>query len=173
MDPVSIAHALRRAQQVLTRKPELARHEDVPARAVHAGGLRTDIESPLGAVLSTDLGPTLGGEGAGVPPGWLMRAGLASCLCTAVAMHAARRGIELRRLEVQALSHSDARGLLEIEPAVSPGPLELTLEVRIEADGVDAASLRELVTWSDAHSPVSDAMHRSLDVQLRIDTGAG
>jgi organic hydroperoxide reductase OsmC/OhrA len=131
--------------------------------------LQARVDLPGGAALYTDLPPSIGGEGAGVPPGWLMRAGLAACLTTAVALRASCQGIKLRALSVSAHSESDARGLLGGEPAVAAGPLSLTMDVAIEAEDADAATLRELVAWADAHSPVSDAMRRAIDLRIRIE----
>lgn len=172
MDQQSIAEAVQRLELAFARKPGLARHADAPACATLADGLRVRVDLPDGAALYTDLPPPLGGEGAGVPPGWLMRAGLAACLTTAVALRAACLGIVLRSLSVRAHGESDARGLLGGEPAVAAGPLGLTLSVAIEADGVGAAALQELVAWADAHSPVSDAMRRALDLRVRVETTA-
>ncbi|WP_298833382.1 OsmC family protein [uncultured Piscinibacter sp.] len=172
MDAKSIAEAVQRVEQAFARKPGLARHDDLPALATLAEGLRVRVELPGGAALYTDLPPQMGGEGAGVPPGWLMRAGLASCLTTAVALRAACLGIELRALSVRALSESDARGLLDVEPAVAAGPLGLTLNVALEAVGADEATLRELVAWADAHSPLSDAVRRAIDLRVRFEAQA-
>jgi uncharacterized OsmC-like protein len=170
MDSKSIADAVQRVETAFVRKPGLALHDDVPACAEYVDGLRTRIATPTGRSIQTDLDALLGGDGDGPSPGWLMRAGLAACLCSSVALNAARRGIALTRLEVRALSTSDARGLLQVEPAVPAGPLQLRLEVTIAADGADAAMLHELVAWSDAHSPVSDALRRAIDLQLHVDT---
>lgn len=173
MDNPSIARALQRVEEAFARKPALARHDDSPARAIWDGGLQTRVDLPGGGALQTDLAAVMGGDGAGVPPGWLMRAGLASCLTSAVALRAAREGVTLRRLEVQVHSVSDARGLLGGEPDVPAGPLSLRLDVSIEAEGVDESDLRALVAWADAHSPVSDALRRAIDLQMRVEAGAG
>lgn len=165
MDRSAIAHALQRAEDAFLRKPALALHDDAPATAVLGPGLRAQITSSTGMALQTDLPSTMGGDGDGPSPGWLMRAGLAACLSTAVAMRAARRGITLRRLEVTAESRSDARGLLGDGPV---GPLALSLRVHIESDDADDATLCELVAWADAHSPVSDALRRTIDLRLQI-----
>lgn len=173
MDNASMAQALERTARAFTRKPGLAVQDDTPARATLVGGARTRIEAPDGTLLHTDLDAGMGGDGQGVSPGWLMRAGLASCLATAVALRAARQGIALQRLEVRAGSRSDARGLLGCGADVPPSPLHVSLVVTLGAEGVDAAALRELVAWADAHSPVSEALRRALDVRLQVEVGAG
>jgi organic hydroperoxide reductase OsmC/OhrA len=167
MDTAAIAHALQRAEKAFQRKPALALHDDTPATVVFGDGLIGRVDGADGVPLCTDMPVGMGGDGAGPTPGWLMRAGLASCLGTAIAMRAACLGLVLRRLEVTASGRSDARGLLGDGPV---GPLELGLRVHIEADGVPAERLRELVAWADAHSPVSDALRRPVALGLRVVT---
>lgn len=173
MDHPSIAAAQQRVEETLQRKPGLAVHADVPARAVLVDGLRTEIATPDGETLHTDLPQVIGGEGDGVSPGWLFRAGLASCLATAVAMRAARLGMVLQRLEVRAESESDTRGLLGSAPGVAAAPSGIRLHVTVSAPGTDEAALRDLVAWADAHSPVGDSVRRALDVALQVDVQAG
>jgi organic hydroperoxide reductase OsmC/OhrA len=115
----------------------------------------------------------LGGNGDEVTPGWLFRAGLASCLATRIAMNAAAEGIELTALDVLATSRSDLRGLLGMADSsnapVGAGPSELQLRVRICAAGVPAERLRLLVENSNLCSPVSAATRDAVPVALRID----
>ena len=51
-----------------------------------------------GETVITDMPTAMGGDGAGPNPGWLLRASMASCTATAIAMRAARLGITLSRL---------------------------------------------------------------------------
>ncbi len=88
-------------------------------------------------------------------------------------MAAAAQGIDLESIDVAASSRSDARGLLGMtgvagEP-IDPGPLELTLHVRISAPGIPPERLRALVEYSHAHSPVSAAMSKSIPISLSIE----
>ena len=106
-------------------------------------------------------------------PGWLLRAGLASCLATRIVMEAASTGICLTRLEVIAKSTSDARGLLGMtgdggEP-VTPAPGEVQLEVRLAATNVARERLRAMIDSSLRCSPVSAALERAVPVGLHID----
>ena len=64
------------------------------------------------------MATSLGGGGSAPSPGWLMRAALASCDATIVAMEAARAGIELTDLTVTVVSESDNRGVLGVGDAV-------------------------------------------------------
>ena len=105
-----LAQALQRAQSVLRRRPEMGLHDDAPATARWQHGTRTVASHANGMQMTTDMPGELGGSGDQVTPGWLFRAGLASCAATSIAMAAAAQQIELTSLEVRATSRSDARG---------------------------------------------------------------
>jgi uncharacterized OsmC-like protein len=124
-----------------------------------------------GAQVLTDMPSELGGSGDAVTPGWLFRAGLASCLATSIAMDAAAEGIELTSLEVLASSPSDLRGLLGMADStgapVGAGPSAIQLRVRIAAAGVSPERLRLLVEKSNRCSPVSAAAREAVPVALR------
>ena len=106
-----IATALQRVESALKRRPCGGTHDDPPATARWQTGLRVASSHANGTQVLTDMPAALGGSGDQVTPGWLLRAGLASCLATRIAMSAAAKGIELTFLEVLASSRSDARGL--------------------------------------------------------------
>ncbi len=171
-----IAAALERAAAMLRRRPQAGLGEDSPATARWEGGLRTRVHGDAGPLLLTDMPAELGGDAGGVTPGWLLRAGLASCAVTRIAMAAAAQGIALQTLEARATSQSDARGLLVLpEPDGRPvpaGPLAMTLQVRIGAAGVPAARLRALVEATTSCSPVTCAVEQPLPVALLIDVAA-
>ena len=90
-----------------------------------------------GHVLVSDMPKAIGGGGATPTPGWFLRAALANCDATAIAMRAAQRGLVLSALEVTVDSQADDRGLLGLRGAgVLPGPT--SMRVRIAAEGVPA-----------------------------------
>jgi len=62
-----------------------------------------------------------------------MRAGLASCTATVIALRAERLGIRLTKLEVTAQSSSDARGMLGLDPSVPAGLVQLDMQVAISS----------------------------------------
>ena len=171
-----ILKAMQRVRAVLARRPEAAIHADEPATARWEEGLRVVTRHANGTQITTDMPAELGGEGNQVSPGWLLRAGLASCLATRIAMEAAAAGICLTRLEVTARSHSDARGLLGMtdergEP-VTPAPGEVQLDVSIDAANVPHERLRAMIEASRRCSPVSAALEQALAVRLRVYIGA-
>jgi len=150
-----IAAAMKRTEDVLRRKPSMGLH---------------------GAHLPTDMPVELGGTGDQVSPGWLFRAGVASCAATSIAMHAAASGIELTVLEVRASSRTDTRGILGMEGedgrAVDAVPREMHLHVRIAARGVAPERLRELVQKARSCAPVGRAVEEALPVNIHVDAEA-
>ncbi len=96
-----IAAALQRVQAVLQRRPESGLHDDSPATARWQRGMRVVSSHANGTEVATDMPAELGGSGDKVTPGWLFRAGVASCAVTTLAMVAVEEGIELSALEVR------------------------------------------------------------------------
>jgi uncharacterized OsmC-like protein len=168
-----IATAIRRVESVLRRRPETGLHDDTPVTARWQGGTRIASSHSNGTQVQTDMPTGLGGSGDQVTPGWLFRAGVASCLATCIAMRAAEAGIELSALEVRASSRSDLRGLLGMQDAmgepVCAGPHDVQLVVRIKAHGIPSEQLRNLVEESHRCSPVHAALRKAVPVALRVD----
>ena len=177
MTTQDIAAAMQRVEKVLRRRPEIGLHDDAPATARWESGTRVVASHANGTQMLTDMPGELGGSGDQVTPGWLFRAGLASCAATRIAMGAAAEGIELATLEVLASSRSDTRGLLGITDAegepVYAGPQDVQLHVRISARGVSPERLRTLVEDGCRCSPVPNALQNAVPVALRIDVDAG
>ena len=171
-----IAAAMERVASVLRRRPQAGVSEDSAATARWDGGLRTSVRSDAGHSVATDMPVEVGGEASAVTPGWLLRAGLASCAVTRIAMAAAADGITLETLEARATSRSDARGMLAIPESdgrpVPAGPLAMELHIRIGASGVPAERLHALVASTTACSPVTCAIEQPLPVSLHVDVAA-
>jgi uncharacterized OsmC-like protein len=172
-----ISETMDRLVSVLKRRPEFGLQDDTPAIARWESGLRVVSSHENGTQLATDMPTELGGLGNEVTPGWLMRAGLASCAATRIAMAAAAEQIELTALEVSTRSRSDARGLFGMADSngasVNAGPRDVELNVRIAAPGIANERLRALVEASHRCSPVSDALCQLVPVSLRIDIDGG
>jgi uncharacterized OsmC-like protein len=168
-----IASAVQRVRSAFTRRPEVAVHDDAPATARWSGGARVVTSHADGAQLLTDMPVELGGTGDQVTPGWLFRAGLASCATTSIVLAAAAEGLELAALEVQVGSRSDARGLLgmndEAGQPVHAGPFEVHLHVQIAAPGVAPERLQALVEAAVRCSPVPSAVTFATPLALRLD----
>ena len=169
----TIAAAMDRVTAALTRKPHAGLKDDLPATVRWAGGLRTVARTEAGAEVATDMPAAIGGDDTGPTPGWLLRAGVAACAVTRIAMEAAARGISLATLEAHVTSRSDLRGLLRVPApdgsAVPAGPLAMDLHVRIGAPGVDADTLRALVAATPGCSPLTCAVEQPLAVGLHVE----
>lgn len=172
-----VATALKRVETVLQRKPQAGLHEDAPATARWQAGTRVVASHGNGTTLETDMPGELGGSGDRVTPGWLFRAGIASCAATSIAFKAAAEGIALDRLEVEAHSQSDTRGLLGMREAdgtfVPAGPRGVELRVRIAARGIDAARLRALVEDGQRCSPIPWAVANAVPLTLQVEVQGG
>lgn len=168
-----LAAALHRAETALRRRPELGVHEDSTATARWLGGTRVVSSHANGTQVESDMPTELGGSGDRITPGWLFRAGIASCAATSIAMLAAAEGIALTALEVRVDSRSDTCGLLGIADAagraVYAGPRDLSLQVQVTAPGVDPGRLRELVQTAVERSPIPNAVRHANELQLRVD----
>ena len=170
-----VAQAMRRVRAALLRKPAMGLHDDSAATARWHGGTRFTAMHISGKLLTTDMPREFGGTADQMTPGWLMRAGIASCYATTIAMHAAERGIELEKLEVRVDSRSDTRGLLGIADgdgtAVRSGPRDLRVQVQIAARGVSEDQVRALVLECEAYAPVPQAVCNAIPIELVVTLG--
>lgn len=166
----SIRSAMERASNYLTEHPDAATASDSAATAVRDDGLRFRIEGPW-APLTSDMTESVGGGASAPSPGWLMRAALAACDATLVAMEAARDGVELTDLQVSVESESDFRGVLGVDPSIPAGPLSVRVRIRLAATDATDEQLREIVERAESRSPVRDALARELAMSTEIVTG--
>ncbi len=163
-----IAEAIERTRNALAADRNAGPSPDRPATAVVEDGLRVRVEGPDGWSVVSDMPPPVGGAGSAPTAGWILRAAWAACDATAIAMRAAELGVVLTHLEVVAESESDFRGLLGVGGDVPAGPVSARMRVRIAADGTEPDRLREIVDWADRHSPVGDALRRSVPVEIEV-----
>jgi uncharacterized OsmC-like protein len=164
-----IRESILNVRSALASKPDAGPAPDRPAIAVIEDGLRCRAEGGDGWAVVTDMPAPVGGGATAPTPGWLIRAALASCAATTIAMRAAELEIPLTRLEVTAESETDMRGLLGAGDGIEPGPASARLRVKLAADA-DAQRLEELVEWADSHSPVGDCVRRAVRVEVEITT---
>jgi uncharacterized OsmC-like protein len=161
---------MRRVEGIL--RPAMSAYAEAPPRPAGKAA-RVVASHANGTQMATDMERVGRRRRNEVTPGWLFRAGFASCAATCIAMGAAAQGIELASLEVVAKSRSDLRGLLGMTDAegarVSAGPRDVELVVRIAAPGVPPERLRALVQESYRCSPISNAVASGVPVELSID----
>jgi uncharacterized OsmC-like protein len=157
----SVRDAVEKLARIFAQQPEKARSKNPPATAVLEGGLRFQVTGTHGERLASDMPPALGGGGSAPNPAWFLRASLASCNATVIAMRAAQIGVTLTSLEVSVSSETDSRGLLGTDDSVSAGLLGLQTHVKIGAENATPDQLREIVHWADEHSPVGCTIRQS------------
>lgn len=170
MSITTIREAIENVSAAISTDPSKARSKNAPATARLTAGLQCEISGPHNERLVTDMPPAMGGTASGPNPGWLLRGALASCTATVIAMRAAKLGMVLSSLEVTVESDSDNRGILGLDEDVSAGLASVRMKVKIGAPEASPATLREIVAWADAHSPVGCTMRQapgcSLDVEV-------
>ena len=164
-----IATTLDNLTAALKAAPEKARAKYASATATLTDGLKCNVTGPYGETIVTDMTKAMGGEATAPNPGWYFRASIAACCSTAIAMNAARRGINLTALEVTVEADGDNRGLLGMDENVSAGHAALRTNVKIAADNATPEQLQELVRFSEAHSPVGCTVRDAPPNTLRID----
>ena len=165
----SIRNAIETTSGRLREHPDAAAATDAAATALLEEGLRVRVAGPNGCV-TTDMSNSVGGGATAPSPGWLLRAALASCDATMVAMEAARDGIELAELTVTVDSDSDFRGVLGVDDAIQPGPLAVRVRVKLAAANATEDQLREIVHRAESRSPVRDAVARAVSMSIEIVT---
>jgi len=165
----SIRNAIEQASAHLSEHPEAAVSTDAAATAVREEGLRFRVDGPKGAV-TTDMANSVGGGATAPTPAWLMRAALASCDATLVAMEAAREGVELTDLRVAVDSESDFRGVLGVDESVHAGPRAIRVRIEVAAGNATEDQLRKIVERAEARSPVRDAVVREVSMTTEIIT---
>jgi uncharacterized OsmC-like protein len=165
----SIRAAIEKTSDYLREHPDEGKGTDAAATAVGEKGLRFRVEGPKGAV-TCDMAESVGGGATAPSPGWLLRAALAACDATAVAMEAARNDIELSDLTVTVESDSDFRGVLGIDGS-DPGPRAVRVLVELAAPDATEDQLHEMVRRAESRSPVRDAIAREVSMTTQIVTG--
>ena len=110
----------------------------------------------------------MGGEGSAPNPGWLLRASMAACTATVIAMQAARLGVELKSLEVSVESESDVRGYVGID-SISTALSAMRMTIKIGAAGVSEMQLREIAERGNAISAVGATLRERPPVALEIE----
>jgi uncharacterized OsmC-like protein len=169
MSTTGLREALESIARVIEEQPEKARATGNPATAHLEQGLRMSVTGPNGESLYTDMPVAVGGGATAARPGWLLRAAVASCTATVIAMRAARLGISLDLLEVSVDSVSDNRGMLGLDDRVSAGMSSIRARVRLSARDASPEQLRELAAWGDAHSPVGCTVRNLPDFRVEVE----
>jgi uncharacterized OsmC-like protein len=169
MTSTNIQQSVERVVQHLTDHPEQRRSTDKAVVATLERDLRCRAEGPGGALLITDMSRGLGGGATAPSPSWFLRAALATCDASMIALRAAQLGLSLTRLEVTVDSESDNAGMLGMDESVPAGALSVRTQVRLGSSDASAEQLRELVAWAEAHSPVGDMLRRPVPCERTLE----
>jgi uncharacterized OsmC-like protein len=161
-----IRQSIEGVTRYFSEHPDKGIATDAAAVATLQDGLVCRAEGPHGAVLVTDMPKSVGGSASAPTPGWFLRAALANCDATVIAMRAAQLGVGLTRLQVSVDSVSDNRGMFG--DGVSAGPQSVRIRVQISADGTTPEQLCQIVEWAEAHSPVGDAIRRAVPSTMEV-----
>jgi len=115
--------------------------------------------------LTADEPPLLLGGDRSANPGELLLHALAACVTSAIAYHAAARGIAIRSIESAIEGDVDLRGFLALEPSVRNGFEQIRMRFRIDADVPDN-ELQALCELGPKFSPVYDSVTRGVPVRV-------
>jgi uncharacterized OsmC-like protein len=165
----TVRDALEKLSRSLAQQPGKGRARSAPATATLEGGLKVQVTGEHGERLASDMSPALGGSGSAPNPGWLLRAAMASCHATVIAMRAAQLGVALTSLEVTVSSEAGVRGMLGTDDSVSAGLIGLRTHVKIGTPNAAADQVREIVRWADEHSPVACTIRQAPNTAVEIE----
>jgi len=76
---------------------------------------------------------------------------------TTTVLHAAARGIQIRRLSTELVGDMDLQGLLALDDSAPVGYKSISIKMDIEADASDE-EIDELLAFAEAHSPVCNTV---------------
>ena len=109
--------------------------------------------------------PVLLGANEGANPVEYLLHALAGCVTTTTVLHAAARGIQIKRLSTELVGSIDVQGLLALDDSVPVGYDHIQIKMDIEADCSDD-ELNDLVAFAQDHSPVCNTICRPVPVTL-------
>jgi uncharacterized OsmC-like protein len=168
MSTEHIRLAIESLKERFIKFPEKAVGPDSPALARLANDLSVTVEAPSGYSVTTAMPKGLAGTGEAPTPGWFMRAGVASCTATAIAMRAAELSVPIQQVEVAVESLSNNAGGFDISDDIPAGPLETTMRITVASDVAPKEALEEIVRWAVEHSPVADALKRPIPLTVDV-----
>ena len=109
--------------------------------------------------------PVLLGANEGANPVEYLLHALAGCVTTTTVLHAAARGIQIKRLSTELVGSIDVQGLLALDDSVPVGYEQIQIKMDIEADCSDD-ELNDLVAFAQDHSPVCNTICRPVPVTV-------
>ena len=163
--------------EALQQDPSLARFEfRATNQWINGGENRSSIQGFFGAgVEDTSRSqpfeftngepPVLLGNNEGANPVEYLLHALAGCVTTTTVLHAAARGIQIKKLSTRLSGDIDVQGMLALDDSVDAGYESIQIEMDIEADCSDE-ELDELLAIARNHSPVCNTVCKPIPVKL-------
>ncbi|MGO3740621.1 OsmC family protein [Kerstersia sp.] len=118
--------------------------------------------------LQSDEPVSLLGTDSAVSPAEYVLQGLAGCYGVTLAACAAKRGLTLRKIDLDLDFDVDLNGFLGIDRAVRPGAQEIRVQVRLDCPGASAAQLQDLMAALEQASPIRDTLANPVKVTTRL-----
>ncbi|GGX74275.1 OsmC family protein [Saccharospirillum salsuginis] len=109
--------------------------------------------------------PVLLGNNEGANPVEFLLHALAGCVTTTTVLHAAARGINIRKLSTRLSGNINLEGLLALNDEAQVGYESIRIVMDIDADCSDE-ELDDLLNFAKDHSPVCNTVCRPVPVML-------
>ena len=163
--------------EALKNDPSLARFQfRARNQWINGGENRSSIQGFYGAgqedtsrtepfVFTNGEPPVLLGNNEGANPVEFLLHALAGCVTTTTVLHAAARGIQIRRLSTELVGNIDVQGLLALDDSVPVGYESITIRMDIEADASDE-EIDDLIAFAEGHSPVCNTVCKPVPVSI-------
>jgi uncharacterized OsmC-like protein len=129
------------------------------------GAGREDMSRVVPFILTNGKPPVLLGQKEGANPVEFLLHALAGCVTTPFVLHAAARGVAIRKLSTELEGDLDVRGVLDLDPTTPAGFRQITIHFRCEADCSDE-ELADLVAFAQQYSPVCNTVCRPVPVTI-------
>jgi uncharacterized OsmC-like protein len=129
-------------------------------------GCNEEIAHKKPFVFDADEPAVLLGDDKGANPVEYVLVALSACVTTAVAYHAAARGIIIESIESSLEGDIDLRGFLGISDEVPKGYQDIRVTMTIKSDA-SPEQLKELAGFS----PVFDTLKRAIPVEVEVKPG--
>lgn len=134
----------------------------------HEPGTATTVRVQAGPhSFVIDEPETLGGANAGANPVEHLLASLATCQVITYQVWAAKLGIEIDSIEVDARGDLDVRGFFGIDDSVPPGFRAIETTVRITGPE-STERYAELSAAVESHCPVGDTLTRGVAITTTV-----
>jgi uncharacterized OsmC-like protein len=163
-----IRDAQARVADIFTKRPKAAFSTVGASAHVDEGLLCKVRQGDYEATM--DMGAVLGGEGKAPTPGFYFRAAVTGCIAIGIKLAAAREGIHLDAVDVDADMDFDDSALIGMGQN-SAAPLETRFTITLTSDS-PAEQLQRLVDRALACDPFFLALRDAQKVKTQVKTGA-